>query len=69
MTGLMGGPKVDKSAQIEAERRAREAEAKTKLDEQALAADTEYRRTRQRGKASTILTVGPQDATRTMLGG
>lgn len=69
MGGLMGKPKVDKSAQIEAERRAREAEAKAKAEEDALAADAEYRRTRQRGKSSTILTVGPQDATRTMLGG
>lgn len=68
MVGIMGGkPKVSAAAQ-DAERRAREAEAKAALEDQQRKDDEEYRRIKQRGKVSTILTT-PVESGRTTLGG
>lgn len=63
--------KPGKSAEvIAAEQRAAEAEAKAALEAKQLKEDEEYRRTRQRGKASTVLTVQPQATnTHSLLGG
>lgn len=70
MSGIMGGkPKTPQSV-LDAERRAKDAEAKAAADASQQAADEEYRRRKQRGKASTILT-GDSGSTagRTLLGG
>lgn len=54
-------------ALIDAERRAKEAEDKAKADELQAKMDEEYRRKKQRGKASTILS--DDDKNRSLLGG
>lgn len=56
-------------AVLEAERRAKEAEAKTKAEELQAKMDEEYRTKKQRGKASTILTGDDAGTGRTLLGG
>lgn len=70
MGGLMGGsPKTPQSV-IDAEKRAKDAEAKAAADEAQSKADAEIRRQKQRGKASTILTQPDTSSTgRSLLGG
>lgn len=68
MGGIMGSKPKPSAAAQDAERRAREAEAKAALEEQQRKDDEEYRRIKQRGKVSTILTT-PVESGRTMLGG
>lgn len=67
MGKLFKKPKVDNSARIAAEQKAAEAEAKAKADELQAKMDEEYRRKKQRGKASTILS--DDDKNRSLLGG
>ena len=69
MGGLMGGPKVDTRAADRAEADAKAAELKAAAADKQSAADEEYRRKKQVGKAGTILS-GVDDGTgRTLLGG
>ncbi len=71
---LFGAPKQTTPQYVlDAEKRAKEAEAKTAADALQKKMDEEYKMKKQRGKASTILTgggeTGTTDTTRTLLGG
>ncbi len=68
MTGFMS-PKVNTEASKKAASLAAEEEAKAKIAEQQTTADAEYRRTKQLGRASTVLTVPGDTQMRSMLGG
>jgi hypothetical protein len=67
----MTKPKVDTTASEKATVMASQEEEKAKKAEAQTAADEEYRRTRQRGRAATVLTnTPPVDSTmRSLLGG
>lgn len=71
MGGLFKKPKM-KTPQsvIDAEAKAKAAEVAAKKAEAQAKADEEYRRTKQRGKAATILTTAQnqQSGTRSLLG-
>lgn len=69
MGGIMGGKPKTSQATIDAERRAKEAEAKAAADAAQAKADEEYRMKKQRGKVSTILTAPDATSGRTLLGG
>lgn len=70
MGGITGGkPKTPQSV-VDAEKRAKDAEAKAAADALAAKNDAEYRRTKQRGKVSTILTApSVAGVGRSLLGG
>ena len=66
-----GAPKTPQSV-VDAERRAKEAEAKAAAADAQSIVDTDYRKRTQRGKVSTILTKPTAEAgtqTRSLLGG
>lgn len=69
MGGIFSKPKM-KTPQsvIDAEKKAKQEEAKAKIAELQAQADEEYRRKKQRGKAATILTSQDQTAGRSLLG-
>ena len=68
MGGLLSKPKVDKSAQYAAEASARKAEKEAAQAKKQSEMDSEYRRTKQRGKNSTLISVD-DTATKSLLGG
>lgn len=70
MGSLIGAkkPKIDTSAAEAAAKAKREAEAKAAADEKIAASDEEYRRTKQRGKAGTIINVDDAPG-RSLMGG
>lgn len=71
MGGLIGGAKPDDRAAKRAEAASKEAEQKALAADRQAKIDDEYRRTKQRGKSTTILSNvdDSSTSTRSFLGG